>query len=206
MKNSPTVEKLIESFTLLPGVGKKTAERYTFFLINQKNKNKILYLSKHLKELVNNIKSCNICGYITEKNICNFCSDSQRDHSTIMIVADNRDVYCFEKINHYHGLYHILGGLIDFSRCIKPENLNFNSLKDRLKTIKEIIIATNSTLEGEITATYSKKFLKKYLKDEKIKITKLAYGIPIGLDFNYLDEKTLCNAINNRNNFKGENE
>ena len=131
---------------------------------------------------------------ITDKPICDLCSDQTRDKQTLMVVSDAKDVFQVEKMKTYHGVYHVLGGLIDFSRGITDKDLHIETLAKRLPDVKEMIIATNSTVEGEMTA----KYLKALFADEKLMISRLAYGLPVGTDLKYADELTLSKAVENR--------
>lgn len=191
------LSNLIEDFAKLPGIGEKTAERLALHLVTQVNEETLLTFSDHLKEIKNAIKVCPICGMLTSDDICSICKDESRDRKTIMILADVKDVFSLEKMGSYRGLYHVLGGLVDFSRGIDPLSLNVDSLLNRLAGIKEIIVATNGTVEGELTAQY----IKSLLKDEKVTISRLGYGIPVGVDLKYADEKTLSKAVENRQKY-----
>jgi len=191
------IKKLIEDFQKLPGIGEKTAERLALFLVTHGQQEDLITFSENLKHLKQNIKECSICHMITDHDLCEICSDIYRDVSTIMVVSDIKDVIMMEKTRTYHGVYHVLGGLIDFSRGITHESLNLDRLVERIKEAKELIIATNGTVEGEMTA----KFLKQYLKDDRLLITRLAYGLPVGADLKYADELTLIKAVENRLKF-----
>jgi len=133
---------------------------------------------------------------ITDQDICPICLDASRD-KTLMVVAEAKDVISLEKMNTYHGYYHVLGGLIDFSRGITDDQLNIDSLSQRLKQYDELIIATNSTVEGELTATY----IKTLYEDQPLDISRLAYGLPVGTDFKYADAQTLAKAVENRKKY-----
>ena len=192
-----TLLKLMEDFQRLPGIGEKTAERLSLFIATEIEKEDLIHFSKHMIEVSEQIKSCEKCHMLTDQNICPICQDQTRDQETLMIVADAKDVFIFEKMKTYRGLYHVLGGLIDFSRGITDENLNMDTLEDRIKNVKEIIIATNQTVEGEMTA----KYLKSLFSDLQIKITRLASGLPMGADLKYADELTLTKAVENRQKY-----
>jgi recombination protein RecR len=131
---------------------------------------------------------------LTDHDLCDICADESRDQSQIMVVADAKDVFILEKMNSYRGVYHVLGGLIDFSRGITDKELNIDSLSERMKHAHEMIIATNGTVEGEMTA----KFLKSLYENDTLKITRLASGLPVGADLKYADELTLSKAVENR--------
>lgn len=188
------LQKIIEDFQKLPGIGEKTAERLALHLITQWDSDDLIQFSDHLKRLKQEISNCPICHMITDKPICDLCSDRTRDKQTLMVVSDAKDVFQVEKMKTYHGVYHILGGLIDFSRGITDKDLHIDTLAKRLPDVKEMIIATNSTVEGEMTA----KYLKALFADEKLMISRLAYGLPVGTDLKYADELTLSKAVENR--------
>lgn len=189
-------DKLIELFEKLPGVGSRSAQRYAFRLLDRKEDiNNIVDVLKN----VDKIKKCPECGFITNKDKCLICSDDSRDHSTIMVVAQNQDVVAIEKTEQYHGLYHVLGGLISSSNGIFPSDLNLDSLIKRVNNnTQEIIISTPSTTDGEITTIY----ILKLLKGKNLKITRLAKGMPIGTSLDYADEQTLSEALINRKEVK----
>ena len=191
------LQKVIEDFQKLPGIGEKTAERLALFLVSTSQEDDLIAFSDHLKKIKTDIKECTICHMLSYEETCVICKDSLRDQETIMVVSDIKDVVMVEKTKTYHGLYHVLGGLIDFSRGITHEQLHLEGLTRRLSKTKELIIATNGTVEGEMTA----KFLKHYYHDQPILITRLAYGLPVGADLKYADELTLSKAVENRLKF-----
>ncbi|MDY0295097.1 MAG: recombination mediator RecR [Acholeplasmataceae bacterium] len=186
--------KIIEDFQKLPGIGEKTAERLALHLITQSDNDDLIQFSDHLKRLKTEISYCPICHMITDQPICEICKDQTRDKEMLMVVADAKDVFQVEKMKTYHGVYHVLGGLIDFSRGVTDKDLQIDTLAKRIPDIKEMIIATNSTVEGEMTA----KYLKALFGEEKLAITRLAYGLPVGTDLKYADELTLSKAVENR--------
>lgn len=188
--------KLIEDFQQLPGIGEKTAERLALHVVTKMPKDVIETFSKDLKDSIEDLKSCQSCHMITDQDICPICLDSSREN-TIMVVAEAKDVISLEKMNTYHGYYHVLGGLIDFSRGITDDELNIDSLSQRLKKYDELIIATNSTVEGELTASY----IKTLYEDQPLDISRLAYGLPVGTDFKYADAQTLAKAVENRKKY-----
>ncbi len=190
------LKKIIEDFQKLPGIGEKTAERLALHLVTQVEQEDLMAFSDHLKNLKNEIKFCSKCHMITDKDICDVCSDQHREKSQLMVVADAKDVFMMEKMRTYHGLYHVLGGLVDFSRGITDKDLNIMTLTDRIKDSQELIIATNGTVEGEMTAKYLKS-----LYAEHITVTRLAYGLPVGADLKYADELTLSKAVENRQKY-----
>lgn len=199
-KYPQSILNLINSFASLPGVGNKTAERYAFYVLNNLNIEDIDEFATNLKNVKENIKHCKICGNLSEDDICDICKDSKRDHSIVMVVENERDVLSLEKLDEYKGVYHILGGAITFSKGISAADLNIDSLINRVKEgqIKEIILATNATLEGETTARY----LKELLNDYEIKISRIAYGLPVGQDLVYADQMTLLKALEGRREYK----
>ena len=196
MKYPQAIQNLINYFSRLPTVGPKTAERYVFYLLKE-NPEELQKFAHAIAELKEKTIVCGICRAISDKNPCLVCSDKKRDQSKICIVANSRDMLAIESINEYNGLYHVLGGLLNSIKDVKPKDLFINSLADRIKknNFKEIILALNPTIEGETTAMY----LTKIFKPENIKITRLAKGLPTGADLEYADEITLANAIKFRN-------
>jgi recombination protein RecR len=191
-----SLNQLIEDFNKLPGIGLKTAERLALFVVTQMNREHVRSFSKHLDEALDTLMTCKSCHMLSDETMCSICKDTTRD-KTIMVVADVKDVISLEQMKTYHGYYHVLGGVIDFSRGITDTSLNIDTLKARLKDYQEVIIATNSTVEGELTAQY----IKALFSEEKIELSRLAYGLPVGTDFKYADAKTLAIAVENRKKF-----
>ena len=188
-----SANRLIEEFSQLPGIGKKTAQRLAFHLLKSESK-KAYRLADALKEIKIKVRSCTICDGITEENTCKICSDIRRDNSILCIVEDAPDIYAFEKTNSFRGKYHVLGGALSPLDGIGPDELNINKLLERIEPGMEIVIATNPSVEGETTALY----LAKILSDENVKVTRLARGIPVGGDLEYTDEATLIRAMEGR--------
>jgi len=188
--------ELIEDLKKLPGIGEKTAERLALHLTSWDNED-IKQFGTHLIELKDKISFCNICGLLTDEHICNICKDEQKDKTQIMVVSDSKDVFAIEKTRTFNGKYHVLNGLIDFSKGIEPKDLNFDKLTSRVKDINEIIIATNSNVEGELTAQY----IKSLYKDFNLTISRLGYGLPVGADLKYADQLTLTKAVENRQKY-----
>ena len=185
--------KLIDLLSDFPGIGKKTAERMAFFIL----KKKAVWateLSNILVKVKENIHECPICNNISEISPCMICVDESRDDKVICLVEDTIDLITFEKTGFYKGKYHVLGGLLSPLDGVGPENLNINSLSNRIDSINELIIATNPSSEGETTALY----ISELYKDKDIKISRLARGIPVGGDLEYTDEATLISAIEGR--------
>jgi len=188
------LQKIMDDFQKLPGIGEKTAERLALFLVSDMDDDQIISFSDHLKRLKTEIKTCPVCHMLTDRDLCDVCADESRDQTQIMVVADAKDVFILEKMNTYQGVYHVLGGLIDFSRGVTDKDLTIDSLSERMKHTHEMIIATNGTVEGEMTA----KFLKSLYENDQLKITRLASGLPVGADLKYADELTLSKAVENR--------
>ena len=196
MKYPLAIQNLIDQFSRLPSVGPKTAQRYVFYLLKQPAE-ELQKLAQFIAELKEKTITCSRCLSLAEFNPCPICSDKKRQPDIICVVASTQDMLTLESTKQYYGLYHILGGLINTIEEIKPEQLNLKQLISRLEKdgIKEIILALNPTLEGETTVLYLVKLLKPY----KIKITRLAKGLPTGADLEYADEITLSNALKYRN-------
>ncbi|MBR5206919.1 MAG: recombination protein RecR [Erysipelotrichaceae bacterium] len=189
-----SLEKLIESFRLLPGVGAKSAERYALCMMDASEED-VEAFAKALLDIKSKLKVCPVCGNLTEDEKCSICSDETRDHQTICVVQSIKDVVAMEKTNEYKGVYHVLQGLISTTKGILPEDLNIQSLIDRVgEETKEVILATNATMEGETTALY----LDKVLSRKGILVTRIAYGLPMGGHLDYADELTLIKAFEGR--------
>jgi len=184
---------LITLFERLPGVGNKTAQRYAFNLL-EKSQEQINDIVQNVLS-IKNIKKCKTCGFLTDEDECLICKDPSRDKHTIMVVAYPQDVVVLEKTQSYNGQYHVLNGLISSSKGIYPEDINIEPLLKRInESIKEVIIATSPTLDGEMTALY----LDKILKEKNILVTRLAHGLPMGASLDYADDLTLIKALDNR--------
>lgn len=188
-------QNLVENLTILPGVGEKTAERYVYSLY-EKEDDEVESLAKSIIDFKKNIKVCEICGCISDDIKCEVCQDENRDKSTICIVEDSKSVFFIEKTGKYRGYYHILNGLISPIDGKNPEDLNISTLvNDRINdSVKEIIIALNPTIEGEITSQYIQRVLEKY----NIKVSRLSYGLPMGTDIEYLDPVMISKAWDDR--------
>jgi len=195
-----SIKNLIEELSKLPGIGPKTAERLTFYLLRSSDED-IKKLGSAILNLKHKIKICQVCFNLSENNPCNICSDQSRDKSKICVVEEPLDVLALEKTKAYNGLYHILGGVISPIEGIGPDDLRIKELLIRLKNnsneIKEIILATNPSLEGEATSMY----LKKLLEPLGIKITRIARGLPTGAELEYADEITLIRALEGRKDY-----
>jgi recombination protein RecR len=193
------VQKLIDHFTRLPGIGEKTASRLVLYLLHSP-KEYIDNFSDNLSTLKKSVTFCKDCYNLTEEEYCSICEDNSRDQFKIMVVEDVLDLLAFENIGEYKGLYHVLGGLISPIQGIGPEDLTIGLLFKRAKILGEkgeLIIATNPNLEGEATAMY----IKEQLNKEKIHITRIARGVPTGADLDYADKVTLLRALQGRNDF-----
>ncbi|MDD3049273.1 MAG: recombination mediator RecR [Bacilli bacterium] len=187
-------ENLIDSLKMLPGVGTKSAERFAFDMLNY-NEEQIDFFIQSLTDLKDNITYCKICGNLCEGDMCEICKDHDRDHTIICVVQSPKDVIAMEKTNEFKGIYHVLNGVISTSKGIMPEDINLASLVERIdENIKEIIIATNPTVEGETTALYIGKLLEK----KGINVTRIAHGLPMGGHLDYVDELTLIKALEGR--------
>ena len=188
--------KTIENFKKFNGIGEKTAERLALSLLDMDEED-IIDFSKNVVNLKKNIIRCKNCGHITEKEICSICSNSYRNDNIICVVEDYKSVFMFEKSGNYDGMYHVLNGLISPIDGITPDELNISSLINRIDSNndeKEIIIALKPSIEGEATTLY----LKKILEEKNVKITRLSYGIPMGVEIDYLDSITLDRALKDR--------
>ena len=196
MKEFRSIAKLIDSFQRLPGIGHKTAEKMAYQVLEMKDEN-VQYFSDALKEVKEKIHHCPICGAYTENDICDVCASDSRDKSTIMVVSYPKDVIAFEKIGAFDGVYHVLGGALSSVNGISISDLNTASLFERIneEKVKEVIIATNPDTEGETTALY----LARVLENTGVKVTRLAYGLPLGGHLEYADAMTLTRALEGRN-------
>lgn len=190
------LEKLSESFERLPSIGSKTAKRLAYAVLKMP-KEKALDFSNAIIDAKNNIHYCKNCCNFTDKEICSICEDDLRDKSIICVVEDPRDVGAIEKTQEFKGLYHVLHGTLSPISGIGPDQIRIKELLERIKSEKilEIIMATNPTVEGEATSMYISKLLKPF----GIKITRLAYGVPVGASLEYADEITLSRALKGRN-------
>ncbi len=192
-----SVQNLIEAFERLPGIGPKTAQRLTYYLLHAPAE-EAKALAEAAVGMKEKTKICSICFNIGEEDLCQICSDSTRDTSTISIVEDPLDVLALEKAN-YKGLYHVLHGVISPLENIGPSEIHIKELLPRLKdgTVKEIILCTNPTMEGEATAMY----IQRLIQPLGIKVTRIARGLPVGSDLEYADETTLFRALEGRKEY-----
>lgn len=194
--NIVPLTELINQFSRLPGIGKKTAQRLAYSILEQPPE-RAKQFAEALINAREKIHFCKVCQSLTDLDVCQICSDDRRDKSVICVVEDPRDVMAFERTREYTGVYHVLHGVISPLDNIGPDKLRIKELMARLSdgTVNEIIMATNPTVEGEATASY----ISRLVKPMGIKVTRLAYGIPVGGDLEYADEYTLARALEGRN-------
>ena len=195
MQYPKPIQNLIDSYSLLPGIGKKTAIRLAFHTLKMHDDD-IKNFSKSLTELKDNLTHCTVCGRLNEYEKCSICGDNSRDNSVICVVANDNDLIAMENIQQFNGVYHVLDGLISPMDGVGPTDIRLRELLERAANpeVKEIIIATNSSPEGEGTAS----FISRYLKNTNIRVTRLAQGISFGSDIEYSDELTLSRALSGR--------
>lgn len=195
MNYPPTIKNLIECYKKLPGIGEKTAERLTLATLNMENEIISLF-SQSLLDSKTKIRRCDICNNLTETNVCSICNDKNRLQDVICVVEDPKNVIALEKIGTFHGKYQVLSGLISPLDGIGPEDIQLSLLVDRIKKedIREVILALKPSIEGETTILY----ISKVLSGSSVKITKLAHGLPMGADMEYVDLMTLETALDNR--------
>lgn len=188
------IAKLIDELSGLPGIGSKSAQRLAFHLINMPE-NKVQRLAKTILDAKENVRYCRECFTLTDNEVCPVCTNSKRDHSMIMVVENTRDLAAYEKTGKYEGVYHVLHGAISPMLGIGPGDIRLKELIQRLEgNVSEVIIATNSSLEGETTAMY----IGKLIKPTGVKVTRIASGVPVGGDLEYIDEVTLLRALEGR--------
>ena len=191
---SRQISKLIQELSALPGIGTKSAQRLAFHILNMP-KEQVEELSSAILDAKQNVRYCKECFTLTDEEICPICSDSSRNHKVIMVVENTRDLAAYEKTQKYDGVYHVLHGAISPMLGIGPGDIKLKELMQRLqKDVDEVIIATNSSLEGETTAMY----ISKLIKPTGIKVTRIASGVPVGGDLEYIDEVTLYRALEGR--------
>lgn len=190
-----SLKKLIESFKMLPGIGEKTAERMAFYVINMDEEN-TNFFADSIKLAKEKIRKCSICNGITDKEECDICSNEKRNKNILCVVEDPKSIFLFEKIGVYNGEYHVIDGLISPLDGIDPDEIGLEKLINRIHNGKfdEVIIAVKPSVEGETTALY----IKKIIEGMNIKVTRIASGIPIGTDIEYIDSMTLERALSDR--------
>ncbi len=190
-----SLQKLIECFRRIPGVGEKTAERYAL-AVTEMDPSAALEFSRAIEEVKTRLTTCHICGNLSDEETCPICADPDRNHKMIFVVQSARDVIAMEKTGQYRGVYHVLNGLLSPSKGIMPEDLNLDRLVERAADAQEIIIATNATMDGETTAMYIDRLLKETCPD--VLVTRIAHGLPAGGLLDYADEMTLAHALTDR--------
>lgn len=188
-----SIVRLIKEFSRFPGIGYKTAQRMAFHVLKYPNEEAV-QLAQSVMDMKTKIQFCTVCHGITEDDPCRICTNPKRDQSSICIVEDAADVYTFEKTNAFQGVYHVLGGVLSPLDGIGPDDLHINGLIDRAKQGTEVVIATNPSIEGEATSLY----IAKLLKGKSVKVTRLARGLPMGGDLEYIDDATIMRAIEGR--------
>ena len=188
-----SVNHLIDGFSRFPGIGKKTAQRMAFFLLKTE-RHLAVSLAKSILEMKDRVHACPLCHNISETSPCGICTDPKRDETLLCVVEDATDLLSLEKTSEFRGKYHVLGGVISPLDGIGPDDLHVDSLLERLNGVKEVVIATNPSAQGETTALY----LAKILKPKGVKVSKLARGIPMGGDLEYTDEATIVSALEGR--------
>ncbi|MBQ6570320.1 MAG: recombination protein RecR [Clostridia bacterium] len=193
--NVKPLDRLIEQFERLPGIGKKSAQRLAFYVLNMPEENAKQF-ARDIVDAKTNIRRCSVCCNLTDGETCSVCSDPSRDHSTICVVESPKDVFALERTREINAVYHVLHGVISPMDGITPDDLTIKQLLARIGTgeVKELIMATNPDAEGEVTSMY----ISKLTKPLGIKVTRLAYGIPVGGDLEFADEVTLMRAIDGR--------
>lgn len=189
------LDRLVEQFERLPGIGHKTAQRLAYHVL-QAPREKAQAFADAISQAHDTIKYCAVCKNFTDSEVCAICADPARDHSVICVVEDPRDVFALERTNEFHATYHVLHGAISPVHDVGPDDLYIKELMERVQKggVSEVIMATNATVEGELTAMY----LSKMIKPTGVKVTRLAYGIPVGGDLEYADEVTLSRALEGR--------
>ncbi len=190
-----SLQELIERFRDLPGVGEKSAERYALSILDRKEED-VEAFAKALVQVKKNLHYCKVCGNLTEENTCEICNNQNRNQDVIFVVQSPKDIIAMEKTNEYQGVYHVINGLISTTKGIMPEDLNIDSLLLRAKHAKEIILATNTTMDGEMTAMYLNKLIKEDCPE--VLVTRIAHGLPSGGMLDYADEMTLAHALSDR--------
>ena len=192
---SSHINKLIEQLSHLPGIGAKSAQRLAFHIMNMP-KDQVEQLTASITDARQNVQYCKCCYTLTDQELCPICRNEKRDHSTIMVVENPRDLAAYEKTGRYNGLYHVLHGAISPALGIGPGDIRLKELMQRLQSepVSELIVATNSSLEGETTAMY----ISKLVKPTGIRVTRIASGVPVGGDLEYIDEVTLLRALDGR--------
>lgn len=191
---SKHISRLMEEFSRLPGIGPKSAQRLAFYVINMPE-DRVEQLASAIRDAKKNIQYCKVCHTLTDQEVCPICADKSRNHRQIMVVENSRDLAAYEKTEKFDGVYHVLHGAISPMMGIGPDDIKLKELIQRLQgDVDEVIIATNSSLEGETTAMY----ISKLIKPTGIKVSRIASGVPVGGDLEYIDEVTLLRALEGR--------
>ena len=195
MKDLPTYIALVDSFSKLPGIGAKTAERLAYAVLEMKEEDAKEF-SQAILDAKQSVHKCPVCGLYAEGDKCDVCQDAERDHSTCIVLSYPKDALAFERLEGFRGVYHVLGGVISPSKGIMADDLDIDRLLKRIdeEGIKEVIIGTNPTMEGEMTAL----FLNRLLQEKGVSVTRLAYGLPMGASLDYADSLTLSKALEGR--------
>jgi len=191
--SSPLLEKLVSELSKLPGIGRKSAQRLSFYFLKQ-SKSEVQELARTLIEVKEKVRECEICFNFTESSPCSICLSKRRNRSVICVVEEPTDLMAIERSGEYKGLYHVIGGVISPLDGISPDDLHIKELFDRLDSVEEVIIATNPSIEGETTTLY----LQREMKERNIKVTRIARGIPMGSALEYADQVTLVRAFEGR--------
>lgn len=195
----PSIQKLIESFRSLPGVGEKTAERYALS-VSEMEPEKVEQFALALNDVRTKLKRCSVCGNLSDQDECEICRNPDRSHKQIFVVQSPKDVIAMEKAGEYKGVYHVLNGVISPSKGVMPEDLEIDKLVERAANCEEVILATSNTMDGETTAMYLDRLLKEQCPD--LLVTRIAHGLPAGGLLDYADEMTLAYALSNRRSMK----
>ena len=189
----PALENLVEHFAKLPGIGRKTAQRLAYHLLTMP-KEQAQALAQSILTATEQVRFCSVCGNMTDQEVCSICKDASRDHSTICVVRDARDILAMERGRIYRGLYHVLGGTLSPMEGIGPDQLRIKELLKRMDGVQEVILATNPDVEGEATAVY----LHRLLQPMGVRVSRIAHGVPVGGDLEYTDDVTLQKAMEGR--------
>ena len=194
-----SIQKLIESFRSLPGVGEKTAERYALS-VSEMEPEKVEQFALALNDVRTKLKRCSVCGNLSAQDECEICRNPDRSHKQIFVVQSPKDVIAMEKAGEYRGVYHVLNGVISPSKGVMPEDLEIDKLVERAANCEEVILATSNTMDGETTAMYLDRLLREQCPD--LLVTRIAHGLPAGGLLDYADEMTLAYALSNRRSMK----
>ena len=201
MAELKSISDLTQAFKKFPSVGAKSAERMAYALLDM-DKDDINYLISKIKDVSEKIHPCPVCGLLTDNDKCSVCSDINRTHDQIIVITSPKDVMAFEEMNQYRGMYHVLGGEISSYHNVSPSDLRIKELLERIDNehIKEVIIATNPTIEGDMTALY----LAKLLENKDVKVSRIGYGLPVGGNLDYADALTIKRSFDARTEINGE--